>query len=342
MEKIEVPGQEVPVAPAIQIDMAAALAPTEPTPEAVVVPESVVPAPQPVATPAVAPTPAPAVAVVEDENELHIKPVAATPEEVAATKAAVEKEKAENEEIDGQEIASIKSAYWGAFHTLISLVSPDLGSADIISIVDGKLTLSKDGGVLSADLTDLFGKNSWHILGPKEVIKTLKLIKGGTKVTIMDDGPRNIVYNSDGDVIKTVVTVTKPETTNVMKVEEVDPGDFKVRKELSNEMVSNLVAAKSALGALYYNIIIDVDTHEILSIDVDSKFKENLLSATGRTTERYKVKDLFPIPKPDNMLIEVYNKAGQIYIKTLADLTMTTVNFQIPAMKFAQNAAYEY
>lgn len=334
MEKIEVTGQ-APVAPAIQIDMAAALAPTTPTPEAAPIPEAVIPATEPAAQPA------PAV-VPEEVNELHIKPVAPTAEEVAAIAATVEKEKAENEEISGQEIASIKSAYWGAFHTLISLVSPDLGSADIISIVDGKLTLSKDGGVLSADLTDLFGKNSWHILGPKEVIKTLKLIKGGTKVTIMDDGPRNIVYNSDGDIVKTVVTVTKPETTNVMKVEEVDPGDFKVRKELSNEMVGNLVAAKAAHGALYYNIIIDVDTHEILSIDVDSKFKENILSATGRTTERYKVKDLFPIPKPDNMLIEVYNKGGQIYIKTLADLTMTTVNFQIPAMKFAQNAAYEY
>ena len=333
MEKIEVTPTPVAVAPAISIDIDAALQPVTPTPAPVA----------PAITPVAAPAPAqPVAAIVPEVNELHIKPVAQTAEEVAATAAVVAKQVAENEELNGTEIASIKSAYWGAFHTLVQLVSPDLGSADIISIVDGKLALSKDGGILEADLTDLFGKNSWHILGPKEVIKTLKLIKGGTKVTIMDDGPRNIIYNSDGDTVKTVVTVTKPETTNFMKVEEVDPGDFKVRKELTVEMVGNLVAAKSALGALYYNVILDTDTHEILSIDVDSKFKENLLSSTGRTTERYKVKDLFPVPKPDNMLIEVYDKAGQIYIKTLADLTMTTVNFQIPAMKFAQNSAYDY
>ena len=327
MERIETPA----VAPAaeVSIDINAALEEVTmpvPTAQAVPVPESVVPTVPAAVPPAAQPE---MVLVPVEIDEMNI-----SPEPVDASVAdQVKNDIANNESLVGTEIASIKSAYWGGFIKVIETVAAGLGSEDIVSIDKGHLLTTKDGGVIKCDLTTVFGTNTWDMKNPNLNLKLMKLIQGGDKVTILEDAVKNTVYSSTGAEILTIATFTKPDTVNFSKVAEVDPGVLKTKTPITIGRVSNLAVAKQTYGSIYYNITIDKETYEILSIDVDEKYKEVFKSETGRETFRYKVKELFPVKKSDTVIIELYDKAGQLFIRTTNDVTMTTIYFQIAAMK---------
>ncbi len=324
MERVETPAAAaVAVAPAmVEIDINAALEPTVPT---------VVPHPSEVvaAMPEIIQTP-----VVTDDDLAALNIVAEPVSEEVAEE--VVEEVSQNEDLQGTEIASIKSAYWGSFLQVIETVSPGLGINDIISIDEGQLITTKDSGIIKCDLTSVFGKNSWNLKDPSLHLKILKLIKGGSKVTILETDNKNIIYNSADGVLKQWTAFTKPDAGQYDKVQETTLGDLKTKYEIKSDVVANLVAARAAYAAMYYNVTIDSETHEILSIDVDEKFKEVILPETGRETERYKLKELFPVKKADAIILEVYNKNGAIFIRTSNDFSLTTIYFQIAAIRHAK------
>jgi hypothetical protein len=249
--------------------------------------------------------------------------------------AVVVQQAAANPDISGTEIASIKSAFYGGFIKTLETVSPGLGSEDVVSIKEGRLVITKSGGIISCDLSSVFGKNSWNLKDPTNNLKKLKLIKGGDKVTIMNDDTKYIIYSSAGQDIKTICTITKvnENASTFIETKEIDPGTLKSKTVLPLEVISNLIAAKSLHGSIYYNITLDAVTYDLLSIDIDDKHKEILKSETGRETVRYKVKELFPVAKPDSIILEVYESGDQLFIKTLNDVIMTTINLQIAALK---------
>lgn len=242
-------------------------------------------------------------------------------------------------DISGKEIASIKSIFYGGFIKTLETVSPGLGSEDIVSIKEGRLVMSKSGGIITSDLSAVFGKHSWNLKDPVNNLKKLKILRGGDNVTIMNDDTKYIIYTSTGAgqdvVVKSICTITKVNENvgSFVETKEVDPGIRKSITELPLETIGNLIAAKSAHGAIYYNITIDAVTFDLLSIDIDDKHKEVLKTETGREVMRYKVKELFPVSKPNAVILEIYESGGQLFVKTLNDVVMTTITLQIAALK---------
>jgi len=283
-------------------------------------------------TPAPAPTPEQVQQVAPIEvspMDIAVEPVKEA--EIAQAKAESQATKA-NEEIEGTEIASIRSDYWGGFTAAIETVSANLGSEDVVSIKKGKLVASKDGGIIDCNLTNLFGDQDWDIQDPNLNLKLLKLIRGGDTITIMKDGNKNLIYSSSAGKIHSSIAITTPDTTNFKQTELVDLGTIKTKFEIDKDAVKNLITARNIYSALYYNVTIDTNTFEILSIDVDDKFKEVFHSATGRETMRYKVRELFPTAKPDSIILEIYDNAGSVFIRSVNDYAITTIYFQIEAI----------
>ncbi len=323
MERVETPAQTAPVVE-IDIDAAINAAPAQ-TP--------VIDAVNPVAAIQEQSIPTPEVQQVYVAPEDDMSALNVIPETVDASVAvAVVEETKLNAELAGTEIASVKSAFWGSFLKSIETVSPGLGAEDVVSINEGQLIASKAGGVIKCDLSNVFGKNTWNIKDPNLQLKLLKLIRGGDKVTILDDGNKNIIYSSTKNQLEKVATFIKPNTKNFKGIVQVDVGEPKFTTAVSVDNVSDLVAAKGIHDALYYNVTIDVNTYEVLSIDVDDKYNIVIKSDTARETMRYKVQELFPVKKPDSIILDVYDKDGTIFFRTSNDFVMTTIFYQIPAM----------
>ena len=273
------------------------------------------------------------------------------------THANVAEELAANSEvIHGKEVASIKSHYYGAFIKLLETVSAGTGPEDIVNIEKGKLIISKSGGTVSCDLTNLFEENSWSLKNPLHNIKLLKSIntndkpvKNGPerKVTILEDGAEYIIYSSENKEITSSTSIARPASTTTLPQLVTDPGEAISKVELSISRATSLSIARNAWGAYYYNITIDKNTNEILMIDVQDKHKEVLKSVTGRETFKFKVQELFTVSKPDYIILELYKKANldankqpvldnvtkeptfSYYIKSSSDLKMTVVELLI-------------
>lgn len=278
---------------------------------------------------------------VGDISDLRVTPEVA---EIDETSNAAIKEK--NSDVQGSEIARVKSAYYGAFIKVIETVSPGLGSEDIVSIDQGKLVISKNNGIITCDLSNVFGKNSWNLKHPNMNLKLLKLIKGGDYVSIMDNGSQYIIFSAQGDIAKSFTTINKPDVTVFVKPTEINPGVLKSKFEVSKEDIINLIAAKTVLGGIYYNVTLDAETYELLNIDINDKHKEVMRSDANRKTIRYKTKELFPIAKPDALLLEVYSKVNEqgkesIYLRTISDVTMTTIAFTTPTILNEKRADLE-
>jgi len=267
---------------------------------------------------------------MDPENPLHVKP---TPvgEEVAEL---VKQEVLQNEELEGTEIASIDSSFWDSFLKLIEVVSTDLEPTDVVSINKGKLLIAKGSGAIYGDLTDIFGNHTWNIKDPNNTLKKLKLISGGEKVTIMDAAKSNLVYSSVKGVVKSNINIVKTDIDNIQTVERIDPGELKHTFKINKNEVSRMSNAKKVLGAPSFNIIIDVNTFEVLSININSEISYKFIDAAGRETMRYKAITLFPVPKVDTDLVfEVYSKDKDIYIKTISNITVTVLTYQVRAIK---------
>ena len=212
-------------------------------------------------------------------------------------------------EDDEKQIASIRSAFYGGLIKVLSIVSKNLSSDNILQIKEGHILASYNGGYFFSDLTDLFNKNSWNIKDPKNAIARLNLIKGNDTVTILEAANKYIIYNESKGVIKQKTTFAKAKDSETnADIIKSDPGELKYETSLDAGIVSNLVAAKASLSALHYNIIIDVDTYEVLELNVNQEFDELLLSDAGRTTMRYKTQDLFPHASSAGNILKIYEK----------------------------------
>ena len=347
MEKIEV--QAVPEAvqtPGLAIDIEAALAPQP----------AAIPTPQPVAAVQAEVVVEP-VAEVADVAVPTMQPITKAP--VVDRTAQINSEIEAYEDLEGSEIASIENEYWESFLKVIGIVSVNMKGEDILSINKGKLALSRNGGILTGDLTEIFGDHTWHIKDPSQFLKQLKLITGGDKITILNGDKNNIIYNTKKGKKLRRSTITKVDGDNVQLVQQVDPGVLKTRTEIDLKTVDSLVSGKNVLNALYYDITVDTDTFELLNIDLDNKYEATFASTLGRNTERYRATELFPVTKPENVVIfEVYEKAetddhgdpvldlqGQpkkdIFIKTISDLTLTTIHYQVRTVKNPRNKALD-
>ena len=281
--------------------------------------------------------------VLEPQSVIPVTQLPVSNEVFNEVSEQVKHEVEQNEDLSGTEIASVDAVFWKGFLKVLEIVSQDLTAVDIISINKGKLVLSRGSGILSGDLTDVFGTHTWHLKDPGNILKKLKLINGGDRITIMDADSSNIIYNVKKGEVNSSLKVTKTEESNSIVIDKIDPGELKHRISLDVEQVIQINKAKKTLGAREYNVIIDVNTHELLSIDINSELKFNFLSSTGRETMRYKVSELFPVPNPENNVIfEIYQKDNDIFFKTLSDLAMTTIHYQIYAIKNEQIAELEF
>ena len=229
--------------------------------------------------------------------------------------------------IDGTEIASMVSAYYGGFTKMLGLLSPGLSSDDALIITKGELVMSKSGGIIVADLTKVFGQNNWHLKDPVNSLKALNLISGGEKVTILDTENEYIIYSSANGMQETVCNITKQEEKNYPKLDKIPEGDLLYTIELPVDLIDNLNTAKSVYNSMYFNISFDENTNELVSIDVNGKHTKNLINPKGRSLTRIKVRDLFPIKKPESIIIEIRKVKDDIVIKTISDILMTKIEF---------------
>jgi len=251
-----------------------------------------------------------------DDVELQVESQE-NPEEKEETKNSVQ-------------IASIRAAAYGGLIKIIETVSKKMTSSDILKIKEGQIVSNMSGGYISSDLTAIFGKNNWELKDPNGALKRLKLIKGNNTVSIYDDKTRYIILNEDKGFVKQKMFINKTlnnmETNNITKS---NPGELKYSMEIEGGIIANLITARASLNIDYYNLVIDSDTKELVSISINDEFTENFLTSAGRNIKKYRTLELFPVSKAEETKIDIYeDKNGVISSIVSFNDAVSKIEFQ--------------
>jgi len=235
-------------------------------------------------------------------------------------------------------IGTIKSSAYGGFTKIISLLTGNMGKSDIISIEEGKLSTISGGGFLYCDLGILFGENNFDIIDPQYSIKLMKLISGGDEVVFVDDNAnsRYLISNLVEGHPQITITLPKPDPSMNPKITKPNLGDLQEQLEnIDPDLVNTITTAEKNLDSQYFILTIadSEDKKIITSISTDKEafkfqFKDSWAAEDGQEPTQYKLFNPFPIPKPDEVELELYeSEAGELWVKTISEVGMAQIEY---------------
>jgi len=238
----------------------------------------------------------------------------------------------------GTEITTVSALFWN--DTLNVLKQLTKKNTEHLLIHNGKISLNYDYGVVNCDLTKSFGKHSVYINEPERSLKMLSLLNKEDDITIMDNTGEYIVYGSRKNSIRDAVHIRKfvHRYSDISQLETKD--EYSSQLVVSTEIAEALINAKKVIESDFYRLVIDLDTYEILSIEIDGgAYVKYFKDATGRNTGSYKVPNLFIINKNFDTLIRIYNidNSTNIHVKTITDTNIGPLTYTIEA-KLQSNA----
>ncbi len=248
----------------------------------------------------------------------------------------------ENTDEDNQPkvIGNIKSAAYGGLTKILSLLTGNMGKADVMSIEKGKLSTISGGGFLYCDLSILFGENDFDIIDPQYSLKLMKLISGGDEVVFVDDNTnsRYLISSLVDGHPQINITLPKPDPTMNPKITKPNLGNL--QENLSNidpDLVNTITSAEKNLDSQYFILEINesdaVPNAEIISVSTDKEtfkfnFKDAWLDNDGGEPTKYKLFNPFPIPKPDEIEFSLYkSEAGDLWVKTTSEVGMAKIEY---------------
>jgi len=256
------------------------------------------------------------------------------PSEIKRTSSREEDISAQNQE--PFIIETISSAAYGGLTKILSLLTLDKGKMDIFSINQGKLNSISGGGHLYCDLSELF-KGDFGIIDPQYNIKLMRLISGGDEVTFTDHPQEDKYYISnivDGQA-QVNIKLAKPDHNTSPKISAPELGEK--QEELSGvdpELVATITTSEKTLDSQFFILEIFKDDSEsnfkIASISTDyGVFKYSFKEVpAGIEPIKYKVFNPFPIPKPDEIKMELYDTPNEdLWIKTTSEVGMASVEY---------------
>ncbi len=231
-------------------------------------------------------------------------------------------------------IGTIKSSAYGGFTKIVSLLTGNMGKADIIAIEKGKLSTISGGGFLYCDLSILFGENDFNIIDPQYSIKLMKLISGGDEVTFVDDDANSqyLISNLvDGDP-QINITLPKPDPTMNPTITEPKLGELQeVVPDIDPDLVSTITTAEKNLDSQFFILSVyeEDSLQKIASIATDHKtFTYNFCNSGDKKLTEYKLFNPFPIPKPDEIDFELHkSESEELWVKTLSEVGMARVEY---------------
>jgi hypothetical protein len=236
-------------------------------------------------------------------------------------------------------IGTIKSSSYGGFTKIISLLTGNMGKSDIISIEEGKLSTISGGGFLYCDLGILFGANNFDIIDPQYSIKLMKLITGGDEVTFIDDdsNSRYLISNLVEGHPQITITLPKPDPSMNPKITKPNLGELQEQLEnIDPDLVNTITSAEKNLDSQYFILTIaeSKGNKVITSIATDKEtfkfqFKDSWASDdTSSEPAQYKLFNPFPIPKPDEIELELHqSESGELWIKTISEVGMAQIEY---------------
>ncbi len=233
-----------------------------------------------------------------------------------------------------QVIGTIKSSAYGGFTKIISLLTGNMGKADVIEINQGKLSTISGGGFLYCDLTMLFGENDFDIIDPQYNIKLMKLITGGDEVVFVDDDANSqyLISNLVDGEPQINITLPKPDPSLQPTITEPVLGESQeIIPDIDPDLVNTITTAEKNLDSQFF--ILSVYEHEgkkkIASIATDHKtFKYNFCNPGELELTEYKLFNPFPIPKPDEIDFELFESpSNELWVKTTSEVGMASVEY---------------
>ncbi len=237
-------------------------------------------------------------------------------------------------------IGTIKSAAYGGFTKILSLLTTNMGKSDIISIEKGKLSTIYGGGFLYCDLSVLFGENNFNIIDPQYSIKLMKLISGGDEVIFVDDeaNVRYLITNLVEGHPQININLPKPDPSLNPKITKPKLGDLHENLEsMSPDLAVTITTAEKNLDSQYFILTVnknpDTDKQEIISVSTDKEtfkfnFKDEWKSKDGQEVERFKLFNPFPIPKPDEIEFKLFgNEAGDLWVQTISEVGLAKIEY---------------
>ncbi len=234
-------------------------------------------------------------------------------------------------------IATFTSTKFGFFTAILDILSNKMESSDILDITKGKVLASLEGGLISCDLTAYFKDNDLSLKDPRNAIKLLKIIKGSTDIAIVDDLRKYIIYNTFEGEPKQIININKSNDSQKMQLVLPEFGDLKFSQVLDPGDISALIATKAGYNALYYNIIIDVNTFELVEVNIEDKGTTKILNRKGRDLQRYRVKELFPVQKATQTIFKVFllnnNDQTELMFLTENSNDISTIVYQTAGIK---------
>ena len=255
--------------------------------------------------------------------------------EESALDLSVNVKKEEKKEVfvaedDEKVIAELRSAYYSSLIKTIETVSKKLSATDILNIENGKIITSFENGYFYCDLSDLFKNNNLYLKDPNNVLKMLKLIKGNSDVYLLETKQKYIVMNYENNTKKQKIIIPKATSEVGIKLEKKDPGTLLYKTIMDTGIINNLINAKAALGKNYFNITIDVDSGEVLTIDVgDKEYNEYLIPEAGKNTRRLRTRELFPVIGRTETALAIYKDGDNYNAVSTASDTISNIDFQV-------------
>ncbi len=231
-------------------------------------------------------------------------------------------------------IGTIKSSAYGGFTKIISLLTGNMGKADVISIEKGKLSTISGGGFLYCDLTILFGENSFDIIDPQYSVKLMKLISGGDEVTFIDDDANSCYLISnlvDGEP-QISITLPKPDPSLHPTITKPLLGELQqTLEEITPDLANTITAAEKSLDSQFFilEIFEENGKQKIASITTDHKtFKNSFCNPGDAEVKIFKLFNPFPVPKPDAIVFELYkSESKELWVKTTSGVGMADIDY---------------
>ncbi len=231
-------------------------------------------------------------------------------------------------------IGTIKSSAYGGFTKIISLLTGNMGKADIIAIEKGKLSTISGGGFLYCDLSILFGENNFNIIDPQYSIKLMKLISGGDEVTFIDDEANSqyLISNLVDGEPQINITLPKPDPTMNPTITEPALGELQeTLPDITPDLVNTITTAEKNLDSQFFILTVfeEADKKKIASISTDHKtFKFNFCNPGDAELTTYKLFNPFPVPKPDEITFKLYkSEADELWVKTTSEVGMANIDY---------------
>lgn len=232
-------------------------------------------------------------------------------------------------------IGTIKSSAYGGLTKILSLLTSNMGKADVISIEEGKLSTISGGGFLYCDLSILFGANNFDIIDPQYSIKLMRLITGGDEVTFIDDeaNARYLISNLIDGQPQINITLPKPDPSLHPTITKPNLGELQEKVDgINPDLVGTITAAEKSLDSQYFilEVLEDQETTNLVSISTDKEIFRYNFKEIEEVAEpvKYKLFNPFPIPKPDEIEFELFKSdVSELWVKTSSEVGMARIEY---------------